>query len=341
MPESQLPPNWGPAYDERDLDALLSGYLADLPEALIPVAGTLAALHARPARPELAGEAAARAAFRRFAQDPASWAENAEPGTVLSHTLVLPRPQSDRPQRHTARHRRRRADGTFRRPLTIGGVAAAVVLVAGVAVAALVPGHHLTPFGHNSASPTAVAKGTGQASQTPHVEITGKPEPIIRPTPATSAGSDATPDPGALCREYYAFWGHPEPKSAWAAELALWRQLSGLAGGQWKVLSFCLPDLDFGPWGSKGTTMTPPHGNDPGPSANEGSSGNGSGQEGSDTRGQAGSAGGQSGNSTGNTPVPGASSTSTASSGSGSGSQSHAHLGDPGDWGGATARLAG
>jgi hypothetical protein len=326
MPENQLPPTWGPAYDERDLDALLSGDLASLPEALVPLAFTFAALHARPARAELAGEAAARAAFSHFRRDPGSWTDHAEPGTVLSHTLVLPRPEPDRPQRHTPRHRRRRAGGTLHRPLTIGGVAAAALLVAGVAVAALLPGpiQHLTHLGR-SASPSAVAKGkgSGQPSQAPGVEITGKPEPVIRPTPR----SEAKPGPGELCREYYAFFRKPEPKPAWAGELSLWRQLSRLVGDQWKVLSYCLPYLDSEPWGSKGAMVTPPHGNDPWPSGSQGNPGNGTG-------GAAGDNSGQPGTGTGNTAAPGASSTATSASssdaGPGSGQPSHGQLDEPG-----------
>ena len=47
MPDSQVPPIWGPAYDERDLDALLSGETGSTPAALQPVESTLAALRAR------------------------------------------------------------------------------------------------------------------------------------------------------------------------------------------------------------------------------------------------------------------------------------------------------
>ncbi len=65
MSESPPPSTWGLApYDDRDLDAVLSGETAGVPEPLLPVAGALAALRAAPARAELAGEAAALAAFR-------------------------------------------------------------------------------------------------------------------------------------------------------------------------------------------------------------------------------------------------------------------------------------
>jgi len=336
MPENQLPPSWGPAYDERDLDALLSGELANLPEALMPLAGTLAALHARPAWAELAGEAAARSAFRNLARDPGSWTGEPEPGTVTARTLVLPRPQGDRAQRHTPRHRRPRAGGTVRRSYKIGGIAAAVVLVAGVAVAVLVPGSHLAPFVHHPASQSAAAKGMGtsKASQAP-LSKGAKPVPTILPTPGPSSSPGKSPDPGTLCREY--FFNHPDSNSAWAAENALRRELDGLAKGHWKVFNYCLGYLDFDFWGSKGTTPTPPHGNDSGTSGNQGTSGN-------STGGQAGNSGGQESSGSGNPPAPGATSAATSSSDSspspGPGHQSPVHLGVPGNQG-TTTRLAG
>ena len=76
------PPAEGPApYTERDLDDLLSGTAANVPEALRRVATALDALRGGPAPGELDGEAAARAAFRMFASaapaDPA-WDELAK-----------------------------------------------------------------------------------------------------------------------------------------------------------------------------------------------------------------------------------------------------------------------
>jgi hypothetical protein len=318
MPENPLPPTWGPAYDERDLDSLLSGDIASLPDALLPLAGTLATLHAHPVRAELAGEADARAMFRSFVQEAGSWTPGVEHGTVPSHTLVLHRPQEDRAQRHTPRHRRRRAADGLHRPMTIVvGAAAAVVVVAGVALAGLLPGpiRHLSPFRGISANPSALATSTAQVSMTPSVEGSGSKEPSIRPTPASSGDPSTTTDPGALCREYYAFFDHPEPKSAWAGELAIWRKLDGLAKGPWQVYSYCLRYVGFGFWDNHGTAVSPPRGNNPWPSGNPGSSANasagqtgngpGKGSSGSDSKGANGSAGSGSG------------------SGSGSGKQSH------------------
>jgi uncharacterized membrane protein YgcG len=309
MPENQLPPTWGPAYDERDLDSLLSGDIGSLPDALLPLAGTLATLHAPPVRAELAGEADARAMFRSFAQEAGSWTPGAEHGTVPSHTLVLDRPQADRGQRHTPRHRRRPAGGGLRRPLTIvAGAAAAVVVVAGIALAGLLPGP-IRHIGHSSGT-TAAATGTSGSSPAPRVEGSASTDPTVRPTPTSSANSKPKPTPRAMCQQYYTFFSHPESKSAWAAEVALGNELDKLAGGFRKVPGFCLPYMDFGSWLSKGMQVSHPHGNEPWPGGNQGASGSGSGS----------SAGN---GSTGGGSTAGGGSNGSAGSGSGSGQQSH------------------
>lgn len=281
MPESPLPPAWGPAYDERDLDALLSGETASLPGALLPLAGTLAALNAGPVRAEMAGEAAARAAFRQFMGDRAAWAEGAEHGTVTPRTLVLPGQQPDGPQRQTPRHRHRAAGGALRQPASGGfrrravivGAAAAVALVVGAGLGGLLPGSvgsaFRLPFG-----PTPVPAGTGQPSA-PQVDASGTPEPSpeYRPTlPANSGGTGAATDHGALCRQYYSFFQSPEPKSesARATEKTDFAKLEKLAKGPWNVLSYCLPSLDDGPW-AKGQNAGNASGTQQGNSSQNGS----------------------------------------------------------------------
>ena len=137
MPDSQVPPIWGPAYDERDLDALLSGETGSTPAALQPVEGTLAALRGAATRRELSDEAVARAAFRAFVPvspttGPLPWAAEAEPAAVTSHTLVLP--PADHRQQPAARHRhRRRTARSARKPsiAVTGAAAAALIVVAG------------------------------------------------------------------------------------------------------------------------------------------------------------------------------------------------------------------
>ena len=139
MPD-RLPPSWGhEPEDGRDLDALLSveetlsveemltdeallsGQLAGLSERQRPVAGAMFALRAAPAGSELAGEAAARAAFRALVVPavrlPASavpagilpagaaWSLGDSGGAELQHTLVLPVPAAGQGPRPPARHR--------------------------------------------------------------------------------------------------------------------------------------------------------------------------------------------------------------------------------------------
>jgi hypothetical protein len=101
MPDSLLPPSWGPApFDERDLDAVLSGETAEIHPALRPVADTLAVLRAAAPTPaELHGEAAVMAEYRAL-----GLGQSDGP----AQTLVLPAVPAGRPPRRAARHRARR-----------------------------------------------------------------------------------------------------------------------------------------------------------------------------------------------------------------------------------------
>jgi hypothetical protein len=266
MPDSPQPPIWGSAYDERDLDALLSGAARGLtseeygiPEALRPVAGTLAALLAAPARGEVSDEAAARAAFRAFAPVPVPvpvpWTAAAEHGTVHSRTEVLsPR---DGGQRRAARHRRRRQPGTgsARWPAAVAagaGAVAVIVIVLAVAltggiggsikqIANLGGGH----TGHTGASASVTA--TAQPSSSQRVDGRASRVPPARPSPARTAASTAprtTQSPAGLCRELASsFYVHPVPPGIGAIRAALWAKLEALAGGSPKVWSLCSPYL--------------------------------------------------------------------------------------------------
>ncbi len=208
MPDSQVPPIWGPAYDERDLDALLSGETGSVPVALKPVQSTLAALRGAATRRELADEAVARAAFRAFVPvspttGPLPWAAEAEPAAVTSHTLVLP--PAGRRQQPAARHRhRRRTAGSARRPgIAVTGAAAAALIVVATVVTGALTGSigELTSFGRQPASASAPARGTGQSPASEGVQVTGAaserpriPKPLTRvrhppPAPASDAGS--------------------------------------------------------------------------------------------------------------------------------------------------------
>jgi hypothetical protein len=262
MPDSQVPPIWGPAYDERDLDALLSGETGGTPVALQPVEGTLAALRAAATRRELSDEAVARAAFRAFAFAPAPltpptqpWTAPAEHADVTAHTLVLP--PAGRRQQPAARHRHRRRTGrSARKPsIAVTAAAAAALIVVATAVTGALTGSigELTSFGRQPASASASARATGQSPGSEGVLVTGAARDRL-PTPKTtvsvSPAPRPTPDPRSLCREYFGDFGHPG-QDAGAAWIALNGQLSRLAGGPLKIPGYCLHALGY-PLAGKG-----------------------------------------------------------------------------------------
>jgi len=260
MPDSQVPPIWGPAYDERDLDALLSGETGSTPEALQPVEGTLAALRGAATRRELADEAVARAAFRAFVPvspttGPLPWAAGAEPAAVTSHTLVLP--PADHRQQPAARHRhRRRTAKSARKPsLALTGAAAAALIVVATAVTGALTGSigELTSFGRQPASSSASARATGGAPGSQGVLETGAARdriPSPKPTVSAPPAPRPTPDARSLCREYFEYFGRPG-QDARAAWITLNRQLSTLAGGPGKIVGYCLHILGV-PFAGKG-----------------------------------------------------------------------------------------
>jgi hypothetical protein len=258
MPDSFPPLTWGPPFDERALDALLSGHLADTPLALRQVADTLAALRAAPTPAELTGEAAARGEFR------ASRLEAAARGD--EHTLVLPAPPPGRAGRRQARHRSGRAVRAVRGPAgrphrarppgrrlgRRGGVlmtvAGAALIVAVIALTGSLPSA-IHPLGHRSAagrsSPAQPSAGSG--SQNVQARSDAR-DPSRKPTPSHSASvpPSASPTPSAqdqannLCRDFYGYFVAPRPH-AWPAEAALYQQIAKLAGNpfHFDVNSFC------------------------------------------------------------------------------------------------------
>src|SRR5215469_1821349 len=105
MPDSPLPPWWGPApFDERDLDAVLSGEAIDIPVALRPVADALAALQAAPMPAELRGQATIMAEFRALAEFRTTGLGQDRRAGVPAHTLVLSGPQERLRHRRAPRH---------------------------------------------------------------------------------------------------------------------------------------------------------------------------------------------------------------------------------------------
>jgi len=288
MPDSQVPPIWGPAYDERDLDALLSGETGSTPAALQPVEGTLAALRGAATRRELSDEAVARAAFRAFVPvspttGPLPWGAEAEPAAVSSHTLVLS--PADHRQQPAARHRHRRRTGrSARRPsiAVTGAAAAALIVVAAVTGALTGSIGELTSFGRQPASASASARATGQSPASEGVQVTGAARDRI-PTQKTTAPAPPaprpTPDPRSLCREYFEDFGHPG-QDAGAAWVALNEQLSKLAGDSFKIPGYCLrigdPFAGKGGWptaGPAGGGGAPGRANPPGGSLGAASQG--------------------------------------------------------------------
>jgi hypothetical protein len=243
MPDSLLPPGWGFAsFDERDLDAVLSGKTADVPVALRPVADVLASLRAGPVPAELYGEANAMAEFRALGLGQAG-----RPGpTMLLEALPASSPARSgrRPARHRVRPARRRAlrRAVLRPAALLGAVAAAVIVFA-----VLVTGNFVGPFRDiaHMASPSArtpSATGSTGHSAAPRVETSSAGlEPTASPSvlhPTASAQS-----PSQTCRAYYSYYKHPEGLSYWATEQSLWDQLTKLAGTRnwFKVSQYCAP----------------------------------------------------------------------------------------------------
>jgi hypothetical protein len=289
MPDSQLPPLWGPAYDERDLDAVLSGDTASIPVALQPVGSTLAALRAAATGRELSDEAAARAAFRAFATATmpppatvppppagAAWTAAAEHPAVAAHTLILARPDDRRPSAGRRRHRHRRpASSGVRKPGIAVTFAAAALIVVAAAVTGVLAGvgSFTSSFGRHPASASASARAARTSPGSQALLATGATSERTA-SPKTTGPAPATPrptsDPGSMCRQFFEYLMHPTPGGA-ASERALYGQLGKLAGSDssFRIRGYCLRVLDTpfagkGPWpagpydGGHGSVRPPP-----------------------------------------------------------------------------------
>jgi len=233
MPDSLLPPGWGFApFDERDLDAVLSGKTADVPVALRPVADVLASLRAGPVPAELYGEANAMAEFRALGLGQAG-----RPGSTML-LEALPAGSRARSGRRPARHRVRPARRhplrrAILRPAVLSVVAAAAVIVAAV----LVTGNFAGPLRDmaHMASPSArtpSATGSTGHSAAPRVETSSAGhEPTASPSiPHSSAPAQSqSQSPSQTCRAYYTNLVHPQGPSAWATRPTLLQQVTKLA----------------------------------------------------------------------------------------------------------------
>lgn len=250
MPDSILPPWWGPApFDERDLDAVLSGETTDIPVALRPVADALAALQAAPMPAELRGEAMIMAEFRALAEfRAAGLGKNGRAGDTAP-TLVLSVPRAGPARRRAPRHRARRqaAPASHWRTGTLLGAAATVVVLAAVVLAGYVPGpiQRLTHLGNPPASSQSATRNAGENSSSPKVEGSASQVPPARPT----IGGSATPqsEGSLLCHEVYDIVTNLGPSAHWKQEMSslssLWNRLTELAGSSRpsQVASYCAP----------------------------------------------------------------------------------------------------
>jgi hypothetical protein len=246
MPDSQRPSGGPGPYDGWDLDGLLSGENVMVPEGMRPVARTLDALRVAPMRAELAAEEAARTAFRQIMLSGGSGRAWPVAGTDDSRTLVLASRAADggpRPASGPHRHRRPPRRAPWQAKALVGAAAAVVIVGATVLVSTL-----SSSSGHpgQSAHSAAAASATSASSRagSPGLEGTGAKEPTAKPTPtaARRSGTGAgAPEPGALCRQYFASFMHQEP-----AKHQLFQQLSTLAGGSTNVVNYCLNVLQ--PW---------------------------------------------------------------------------------------------
>jgi hypothetical protein len=313
MPVNTPPFGWGPAsFDERDLDNLLSGRLADTPPALRQVADALIALNAAPAPAEMAGEAAIMAEFSALAGLQPSGHGDASPGGQ-AHTLVLPVPPPGVARKRGARHRgRRRRTG---RPAgwqagALLGVAAAAAIVMIIAFGGILPSP-IKSRAHTPSPLAARASVSSSGSQNVAAKSAAPVPPSPSHRPATHPATAQSPQGRTLCRTWFADFGHPQPHSKWAAEWALFTQISKLAGGPGNVFMYCRPVVQGmfphrNPWfydGDKGSRQ-----GDQGGSGNNDSGSDGSGITGSSDTGSGGTgpAGQGPGTSNGNgKPKPG------------------------------------
>lgn len=254
MPDSFPPFGWGPApFDERDLDALLSGETADVPDGLRQVADAIAALRAAPTLAELSGEATILAEFSALAEFRALGLSRATRDDGQVHTLVLPAQPAGPAgpagpaSRRGARHRGRRPYPVSRRTGSLLAAAAAALLLAAVAVTGNLPG----PLDHlgrgSTAAPAASRTSTGNSGSS-GLQVKGATTVPDRSHPTTSSqhsvNAPATEsEQSQLCRSFFGFIKHPgrDWPARWKAEEPVLQQLDKLAGSPWAVPHLCDP----------------------------------------------------------------------------------------------------
>jgi hypothetical protein len=269
-----LPPNGGPdPNDGWDLEGVLSGENVWVPESMRPVVGALGALRAVPLRAEPAGEAAARAVFRKIMLAGESGPARSAGGADDARTLILPaRAAGDGPPavtrpRHS--HRRPPRRGRWQSKALAGAAAASVVIVGGIALAGTFsgsgghPGQHGVSSGATTAAIRSSASGPGsnglEGSATK--VATPRPTPSVSGSQQSTAGSGTEPGPAALCRQYWALFGQSD--ASWNADSDNLKRLSELAGGLWNVNHYCTA---YDPWaGGPSAPVSDPGGYPGGP----------------------------------------------------------------------------
>ena len=237
MPDSLPPSGWGfEPFDDRDLEALLSGEAADVRMELRPVKDALTALCAPPTLAELAGEATIMAEFSALAEFRALGLSQAGLDGGQLHTLVLPVPPAEIASRQGRgpRHRQRRPARPVRRTGAVMIAAAAVLILVAVAVSLSGRIAH-TP----KSTPPAAANG-GHNSASPQVQGNGAPEATTSHTATPTRSATPPPSLSALCNSVYGFLAHPDSdRLQVAAEYSKLEQLIKLAGGPKMVPSDC------------------------------------------------------------------------------------------------------
>jgi hypothetical protein len=242
MPDSPLLPFWGPApFEERDLDAVLSGETADIPEALRPVADTLAALRVAGGPAELSGEAAIMAEFRALAGSRARGLGEAARHAGPAAARQLPALPGKRPRgRAAGRHGRRSAAPMYRRAGTlIAAAAAAAAIVAAVVFTGNLTGpmHRAAHSGH---APSASSSPPGLQATGATVHPADSPHARRSPSASPSSPPSSSSDQGRLCHALYRDLAHPGAASH-EAMAALFQELSNQAGGPGRVFGYCRP----------------------------------------------------------------------------------------------------
>ena len=241
MPDSLLSPGGGlESFDERDLDDVLAGKTADLPDGLRPIADFLAALGAGPSPVELYGEATAMAEFRALGLDQVE-----HPAGQAATLLLEPPPggqRAGRPSRRHGRHRTRPERRGALRPAVLLSAAAAAVIV----LAVLVTGNLAGFFGNTTqvASPSAAtssAASTGHPAAPREETTSAAKEPTASPS-ATYSTTPAQSLASTTCWDYYSAYQN-QGLSPWVTQQSLWELLTKLAGSKSrvKVGQFCAP----------------------------------------------------------------------------------------------------